>query len=175
MEFMGAGCLFGTKTHVLIGVHGRDYNRKGVPVKLLNGLGGRREAEETIQETALRETIEELFGIKDPHTLPEWNPILAFFRTLSPQRTIHMTSPHYITLEYTMDDLCSLLQHCSTQLISPYYARFPTSLENLVYTRSAPETAEVSDLLVWPRRLVDTLYFLSPDLIHDLRQQPHEN
>jgi hypothetical protein len=168
MDFMGAGCMFGNDTHVLIGVHGRDYNRKGVPVKLLNGLGGRREGEETPQETALREVLEEMFGIQDPKRTPEWPRILEDFCAQPPKKVIHMETPHYITFVYSIDDLCQFLHVWESVFTSPYYKVFPQTLEELLFTRIAPETAEVSHILLWPKSLTSSMYFLSNDVIHDL-------
>ncbi len=165
---MGAGCMFGNDTHILIAVHGRDYNRRGVPVKLLNGLGGRREGEETPQETALREVLEEMFGIEKPNEMPEWSRMLEDFQLQKPKQVIHMESPHYITFVYTIDDLCQFLQVWEHVFTSSYYKVFPRTLEELLFTRVAPETAEVSHILLWPRSLLANTYFLSNDVIHDL-------
>lgn len=160
--------MFGNDTHILIGVHGRDYNRKGIPVKLLNGLGGRREGEETSQETALREILEEMFGIQVPKENPQWSRILQDFMNHIPKRTIHTGTPCYITFVYSIEDLCQFLHAWEQVFTSAYYRVFPKTLEELLFTRSAPETAEVSHILLWPRTLMDNMYFLSNDVIHDL-------
>ncbi len=223
---MGAGCMFGNDTHILLAVHGREYNRRGVPVKLLNGFGGRREGEETPQETALREVLEEMFGIEKPNEIPEWPRMLEDFQLQKPKQVIHMETqlvlskrdktaasrhfvpatlksdvrksehsdasfakglagspdtfqeripslekvctPHYVTFEYTIDDLCQFLQVWEHVFTSSYYKVFPRTLEELLFTRVAPETAEVSHILLWPRSLLANTYFLSNDVIHDL-------
>jgi hypothetical protein len=131
-------------------------------------LGGRREGEETPQETALREVLEEMFGIQDPKQIPDWSRVLEDFCSQTPKKVIHMEKPHYITFVYSIGDLCQFLHVWERVFTSAYYKVFPQTLEELMFTRIAPETAEVSHILLWPRSLTENMYFLSNDVIHDL-------
>lgn len=144
---MNAGCLFTNGTHVLAGY------QKGC----ISGIGGKAEEGEEPQATALRETLEEIFGI---HGFD-----IEKIR-LTPQKIIVKNS--YTIFVYSFEDLenmCGVLQ----DIVSPFYTKIPTIVWDLI-TRRLPVDSEVRALCLLP--VIDHprhMPFVEPYFVSDIR------
>jgi hypothetical protein len=160
MNFTGAGCFFFNDLYCLAGYQPRKQKPS------LSGLGGKREGEEDYFQTALRETLEELFELQ---TVPrEWI------------ETIHANLNHkgilkngeYIIVLYSFDDLQRILEILhENNCASPLYEEFPTNLLDLLFNRKQLESPpEISHLSLLP--LVhhpSEIPFVAPHFLKDIR------
>jgi hypothetical protein len=143
-----AGCLFTNGTHVLAGYQGT-----------INGIGGKADEGEEPQATALRETLEEIFGIYEFD--------IEKVR-LPPQKIIVKKS--YTIFVYDFDDLesmCSVLKGSGVK--SPMYSEIPTTVWDLIVKR-LPVESEVTALCLLP--VVDHprhMPFVEPYFVSDIR------
>jgi hypothetical protein len=142
-----AGCLFTNGTHVLAGYQGS-----------ISGIGGKAEQGEEPQATALRETVEEIFGISfDIEKI-----------RLIPQKIIVKKS--YTIFVYSFEQLetmCSIIK--AAGVISPLYSEIPTTVWELVLKR-LPNDSEVSALCILP--VVNhprDVPFVEPYFVSDIR------
>ena len=142
-EFRGAGCLFTNGEVILAG-----YQKKRGDI-VITGLGGKREEEESYIDTALRETVEELFHVKKvPPKL-----IGALKSHMKPTSVRGKEVPGwgvYVMVIYTFEDLEILLKYAERASIrSPVYDTFPRTVSDLLLERrtgqsSPPEIAYLS-------------------------------
>ena len=160
MNFTGAGCMFFNEQYLLAGYQ----PRKQKPV--LSGLGGKREGEEDILTTALRETLEELFELE---TVPlEW---ITAIQESVPNKGL-LKNGEYVSVLYSFDDLQKILdllkeKGCQSQL----YEYFPTNLLPLLFNRRQLKTPpEISHLTLLPLvfHALETP-FVSPSFLKDMR------
>jgi hypothetical protein len=125
-DFKAAGTIFTNGSTVLAGYQKEDRSPS------INGIGGKRTGTETYMQTALRETVEELFGVRDNFD----KLIRALERNLVPTKIYK--SGNYVLVLYTFKDLEVLLQCAATYLKkSPLYTKFPKTLSNLLLDRDA--------------------------------------
>lgn len=133
---MSAGIVFKSETHVLMGYQPDKHS--------ISGIGGKSIGNETPIETAFRETIEELFGLQPSKNLIE---VLVDNFGFKPE----VKNGSYTMFIYTVDELmrflCVVKSHSGP---SPYYANFPTNVENLIYDRRTPMGVEVSHMCMVP-------------------------
>jgi hypothetical protein len=142
--FSAAGCLFTDKKLVLAGYQYRDG--KGV----LDGIGGRREDGEAPIETALRETLEELFEIVCSDEL-----IADIRRNFKPRSKFQ--TGQYICFVYNFKTLEKMMVFLKTNgLRSPLYKVFPVTITELLFSRRIRPT-EIMHLSLIP--FVDDLSF----------------
>ena len=108
----------------------------------IGGFGGKSHGGESRTETALRETIEELFGVLDvPAELVKKLPIS--------QSTIEY--PEYTCFVYNFDDLQTFTRRAGRYInSSPLYAVFPTTVWDLLQNRMVSDSAEVGELYLLP-------------------------
>ena len=108
----------------------------------IGGFGGKSHDAESRAETALRETIEELFGVIDvPAELIRKLPIS--------QNTIEY--PEYTCFVYNFDDLQTFIRRAGRYInSSPLYSVFPTTVWELLQNRIFSESAEVGELYLIP-------------------------
>ena len=142
-NFMGAGCIFTNQTHVLAGFH---PNKK---IPNISGFGGKREGNETYTQTALRETLEELFHIK-PASLDLIKLIEANLKPghISKQKT---KEGLYYILHYTFEDLKLILKFASLYCVdTPLYEKWPTNVQRLIFYRKMEKSSEISQLCLLP-------------------------
>lgn len=128
--------MFKNDTHVLMGYQ---------PDKqAISGLGGKPMGHETLIETALRETIEEMFGLHPKKKLMD--VLLSIFsgRTSVKNGTYTMFTGNLADLEMFM---MSVREHSDG---SPYYKKFPRTLDDLLFDRRTPLGVEVSHLCMVP-------------------------
>jgi hypothetical protein len=136
LPYTSAGCVF---TDSKLFLAGYQPNKKK---PCISGLGGSKKKGEIPQETAIRETLEELFHLKKvPHHLI--NSLL----TIIPQKTTQNGS--YVMFIYSFAQLEEILGACSG-LVSPLYTTIPTSLIDLLLHRKPNTKAEISHLCLLP-------------------------
>uniref|UniRef100_A0A6C0K4I2 Nudix hydrolase domain-containing protein n=1 Tax=viral metagenome TaxID=1070528 RepID=A0A6C0K4I2_9ZZZZ len=171
-DFEGAGCIFTNGTTLLAG-----YQKKKEK-SIISGLGGRRKDEETFMETALRETIEELFDIKDI------DPVFLkkLTKLLRPRDVIFMEVEGwgiYITVIYSYSDLERLLDYTHKKLLdythksvkrSPLYKTFPDTICKLLLNRIIPTGSppEITHLTLVPLDSTIANATISPDFLEDI-------
>lgn len=133
---MNAGCLFTNGTHVLAGYQ----PNKQYPS--INGIGGKPEEGEEDVVTALREFLEEVFGIYD------CVKGIAQLRMVEPRGVL--SQKRYTTFIYNFEDLEKMLEIVSTlEVSSPLYAEAPRCLMDLLFKR-LPVKSEISHLCILP-------------------------
>ena len=111
----------------------------------ITGIGGKQHQGENLFQTAIRETIEELFGIKDVHP----NIIRIFERSVHYYKIIENGGfTHFLC---TFDELTVFLGFVKVSFDScPYYDTFPSNLEELLLKRKNVERAEITHLCLLP-------------------------
>ena len=126
-DFLAAGTLFTNGTHVLAGY------QKGYTSPSISGIGGKREGTETYMETALRETVEELFGLSVVPLV-----LLSRMKGLLEPRRIHKTGS-YVLVIYNFNDLEKILELVKRDVkVSPLYKTLPKSISELLLDRTMP-------------------------------------
>ena len=131
-----AGVVFKSDTHVLMGYQ---------PDKaMISGIGGKPNDFEPIVHTAFRETIEELFGIK-----PTYWIIVSLAEIFKNARSVQ--NGGYTMFVLSFDDLIRFMKYVQVSVqTSPYYAKFPESIHDLLLCRRTPPDAEVTHLDLIP-------------------------
>jgi hypothetical protein len=142
--YTAAGCLFVEGPVALAGVQKQFLVSSGKRAPVLSGLGGRREQGDIDWiHTALRETVEELFDVKDV-------PVALLNRL-----RLHLPIRHaveadgYVLAQYSFDDLSVLLRLC-VALQSPLYKVQPRTVHDLI-TKRCVGTSEIGSLALVPR------------------------
>lgn len=157
--FKGAGCVFHSSSHILAGY------QKTTSIPILSGIGGKREEGETPTQTALRETLEELFGIRyiTPHLLTSLELLFT------PHKIIQ--NRNYFLLTYSFEDLERILYFLeSYRLQSPLFDTFPRTITELLLNRKVIETSEITHLAILP--LVNHPLqspYISPAFLKDMK------
>ena len=140
-KFDSAGTLFTNGTHVLAGY------QKDPTSPTVSGIGGKREGSEWYMETAIRETVEELFHIDPvPATL-----IRRIILSVEPTRVEKMGS--YVLVIYNFKDLEKILEIVRNEIkLSPVYKTLPKTVSDLMLERIlAPDSrAEITHLCLVP-------------------------
>jgi len=128
MEYTSAGCMFtsGVGGHVLAGL------QKGS----ISGIGGKRQAgDDNFFHTALREMLEELFGIYD-----KW--MISYLVSVEHERIVKRGS--YIIVVYSMGALEQMMQIIKNHgRVSDLYSEFPLCVNDLVFKRCVKGVAHV--------------------------------
>jgi len=142
--YTAAGCLFVEGPVALAGVQKQFLVSSGRRAPVLSGLGGRREDSDLDWiHTALRETVEELFDVK--------NVPVALLNRLR----LHLPIRHavensgYVLAQYSFDDLSVLLGVCAS-LQSPLYKVQPRTVHDLI-TKRCVGSGEIGSLALVPR------------------------
>jgi hypothetical protein len=160
MNFTGAGCLFFNEQFLLAGYQ----PRKQRPV--LSGLGGKKEGDEDVFTTGLRETLEELFELF--YVPPGW---IEQIQCSVPHKGL-LKNGDYVSILYSFDDLQKILEILKTlSCKSDLYDDFPTNLLALVFNRKQMDKPpEVSHLTFVPLVFHTTeTPFVSPEFLKDMR------
>jgi hypothetical protein len=139
-NFEGAGCLFTDGKHVLAGYQPNKPNAKAK----ISGFGGARLPGETYLQTAIREMLEELFGI-----IPKAYDITFVEQSISPKRVY--LSGSYVVIQLSFADLdfiiCGLRNNYSS---SALYRGWPETMNDLVFKRIHKTGSEVTQLCILP-------------------------
>jgi hypothetical protein len=154
-KITNAGCLFTNYNHVLAGYQ----PKKKIP--FISGFGGKKLSYETIIETAIRETIEELFDIN-------YVPFELIYRIKKINPTKVIMQDNYLLFVYSFEQLLDIL-HISKEIISTYiYLSFPTTVHDLIFNRIINNKSEVSQLCLLPYTKnikIDPIFILDINLI----------
>lgn len=156
MAGAGAGILFVEvqSKSVLAGFHPK-LNR-------LSGFGGKSHGEEKSEQTAVREVVEELFGVFN--LAPEH--IQAFADELGSPRVYDGYSLFVEPIE-TVFKLSAFLS--KNGYFSPFYNQLPLSVSELIYHRILSKTTEVTDISLFALRDIgDMRHALTPEFYADL-------
>jgi hypothetical protein len=138
-HYKSAGCFFTDGRYVLTGYQ----QNKTIPH--ISGIGGAKEEGETPVDTALRETIEELFDIK---YIPA--EVLNDIKKNIEPKSITKNYTYYL-FTYTFSDLDKLLKIANDHSMkSPLYDTFPTNFQELLFTRKIDKRSEISHLALLP-------------------------
>jgi hypothetical protein len=147
---MSAGCLFTDGRYILAGLQGTE-------TQFISGFGGKALEGETYIDTAIRESLEELFHIQD---VPA-----DIIRTISiecmPQR--YLQNGDYTILVYRFEDLFDWgLILNKSNVVSPLYDSIPLSVSDLLFKRKQLEETEIKCLSLLPlkKNLVISSHFL---------------
>jgi len=156
-DYKAAGTVFTDNRHMLAGY--QPYKRK----PFISGIGGKKEEGETYMQTALRETLDELFEVEAASEL-----ILKIKKEIRPKKVVKNGS--YVFVVYDFKDLEKLLGILRYHRIkSKLYDTFPKTLMELIMTRKNTESSEISGLALLP--LVEhnsSNPFVDPHLISDM-------
>ena len=135
----GAGCLFIQDTFVLVG-----YTPK---INKWSGIGGKIQGHESLRETAIREMLEELFGLTPSQKLiDDCNNVLSTINLV-----IH---DEYGILPISFDRYKMIsLMLLQNDYASPYYKNLPMTFIDLVKERLPQDGAEITELKVINFRL----------------------
>jgi len=136
---VGAGIVFTKNDHILSG-----YN---VKEECWSGFGGRPEGCETVATTAVRETVEELFGIslkdEDNNTLQQ---------ELVLGDHLHNMNYYFYTLDISkIFTIAEFLERKS--YVTPYYATYPKDIVELLCCRKY-DVQEITELEFISKNLV---------------------
>ncbi len=138
-NFMGAGCVFTDGKHVLAGYQ----PHKRYPC--ITGIGGHREKGEDYYQTAMRETVEEIYHV---NTLPQ-HLVRTLIQQLPPRKEDNQHN--YIILNYNFDDFLKFLKICKKSgLQSPVYPRLPRTMMECIRNRTIDPKAEITHLCLLP-------------------------
>lgn len=136
--YTSAGCVF---TDGKLFLAGYQPNKKR---PCISGIGGSKKKGETAQQTAIRETLEELFHLKKAP-----KQLMDKLIHLPPQKIRQNGS--YAMCIYSFTQLEEMLRICAAcDLISPLYSTIPTTLIDLLLHRTQNKKAEVSHLCLLP-------------------------
>lgn len=152
----GAGILFvDTESKcVLAGFHPK-LNR-------LSGFGGKGRGEEKPEQTAVREVIEELFGVFN--LAPEHINVFASKLVAS---KIYSEYTLFIESLETIFELSTFLS--KNGYFSPFYLQLPSSVSDLLQKRILYKTTEVTELSLFALRDIgDLRYMLTSEFYTDL-------
>jgi len=151
-NFTSAGTLFTNGTHVLAAY------QKDIENPTVSGIGGKRENSESYIETALREMVEELFGIQQV-------PLVLLRRLvimMEPRQIQQVGS--YVLVVYSFNDLDKIIETvCSEIKVSPLYSVMPKTITDLVLGRKvrvepAPEIFYLSIIPMVKKAIVDVVF-----------------
>ncbi len=142
-DYTGAGILFYKNNHFLMGF---SYH-----LKKWSGFGGKIESQDISPvHTALREVVEEIFGI-DPE-----QHIIEILSCIQIKKQINRKG--YILY---LCDIDQLLWIATVLLLyniqSPYYSIMPISVVDIICIREAPKDAEVPSIEMVSRRTIHKL------------------
>jgi len=135
--YKAAGCVFTDGKIILAGYQ----PRKKVPT--ISGIGGKKEAGETYMDTAIRETVEELFEVEVSADL------IKELKAIPPEKIVQNGS--YIIAVYTFINLEEMLKHMKRKgITSKLYDTMPLTLMELIFNRKLVENPEISHLALLP-------------------------
>lgn len=158
-DYEAAGCAFTDGKLILAGY------QPNKPQPFISGIGGMKEEGEGPLDTALRETLEELFEIQE--TSPYISELKA---TLNPSKVIQNKT--YILLAFTFEDLDAILRILKSRgATSKMYSTFPETLFELLFDRKIleDEKHEISHLALLPLvRHEHQNPFVSSDFLEDM-------
>ena len=146
---MNAGCVFKNDTHILAGYQPRK--------RCINGIGGKPEEGEDSHRTAVREMLEEVFGVCSDEL------IQAVYQIPYSEKIEKKSYTMYIYSFEDLENICKIVKD------SPFYTMIPETVWELVIKRVAI-TAEISHLCILPLVEHDKkLPFVEPYFVGDIQ------
>jgi len=134
---MAAGIFFTNNKLVLAGYQ----PNKQVP--FIGGIGGKKQDTELYHQTAIRETLEELFDIK-----PSIELINTINITILPQNVLIINN--YFILIFSFRNLEQILHILlESNIVSPLYDIFPKNISELIFNRK-DMNSEITHLCLLP-------------------------
>lgn len=135
----GAGLVFTNGSLILCGYE----PHKKFPA--IYGIGGKRESTDTtFYHTAFREAFEELLGVALPRGVTEQMCGIAHSKQI-------VSVSGYMMVQYDFADLVTFLRILrTTGVASPFYARFPRTVEELLTARLCGVSTEMTHLCLLP-------------------------
>lgn len=139
IKYTTAGSFFTDGNLVLCGY------QQNKSINNISGFGGKKElTDKTYIETAIRETLEELFNIKPDKELINIINLNIIHKKL-------IVIDNYYMLTYTFEDLELILQLLNKKnTISKLYDIFPLTISELIFNRKIDSNNEISHLCLLP-------------------------
>lgn len=139
IKYTSAGCFFTDEKLVLCGYQANKKNPS------ISGFGGKKnESDKTYIDTAIRETLEELFDI-----IPDKQIIKYIILKIIHKKII--VQNNYYMLVYTLDDLELILDILiQKEITSKLYDVMPRTISELIFKRKINEISEISHLCLLP-------------------------
>jgi len=139
INYTSAGSLYTNNKLVLCGYQQNKQN------STISGFGGKKETtDESYIETAIRETLEELFNI-----VPNKEIIHLINANINHNKLI--IQDNYYMLVYSFDDLELMLNLLNkNQITSKLYDSFPVTLSDLILNRKINNESEISHICLLP-------------------------
>jgi hypothetical protein len=137
--FTAAGVIFTDGKLMLAGYQPKKTH------PFISGIGGSKKDYETPHDTAIRETLEEIFNIETVQT-----QIIDFIKiSITPSKTIK--NGGYVCFVYSFNDLEKLLDIISKLGITSHlYNPMPQTLSELMLNRDTTIETEISHLCLLP-------------------------
>jgi len=150
--YRAAGCIFTDGKQVLGGYQPKeDY---------ISGLGGSRMNGEDYHQTAVRETVEELFDVIPSEQL--------IYQLQSILYSKSFMTDSYVALVYSFDDLKTFMEICRIYLKeSILYDTFPETIVELLFNRKPTEKSEIQQLYILP---LTSELLIDRNFLNDLSQ-----
>jgi len=135
----GAGCIFTNYKLILAGY--QPYKKRPI----ISGIGGSCTNGEDYVDTAIREMLEEIFGLDGDLT-----NLLVIIKTKLPLSK-QIRNGAYISIVYSFDDLLSIISILNNHFItSKFYDIFPQNIEDVLLKRKLIAGEEIQQLLLLP-------------------------
>ena len=157
-EFESAGVIFTDKKFVLAAWQ----PRKAMPK--VSGIGGMRNVDEPYIITALRELVEELYGVAEV-------PVALIHKLMTKFEPVTVfRNENYINVVYTFEDLEGMLKCMNKAGIRTYfYETPPQTVVDLIFKRKRSRTAEIEDFALLPVAMFDG-GCVDPDFVSDVQK-----
>lgn len=139
-DFIGAGILFTNNDVVLCGFTGEK----------ISGIGGKKKLSDanSYTKTAVRETLEELFGMCTKEMIHAATFVLPHD---APDKIIFDETHSYITIILNFRILEAMLANLQKLNIkSPLYKVFPSTISELIFNRITTSSDEIKQLCLLP-------------------------
>ncbi len=157
---IGAGCIFTDGKLILAGLQRKQKQL------VLSGIGGKRIEGETPHETAIRETVEELFNVNIV-------PPELMIKLMSELTPIKIGGTYtYTTFTYSFEDLAKFLTLSNSHIQTTLYKQFPLTLHELMFGRLSDPTSEIQTLSLVP---VHPNISFDPYFVEDINRLIQEN
>jgi hypothetical protein len=153
--FLTAGCIFTNNTHILAGY---QPNKK---IPCISGFGGKRQGNEDFRITAIRETVEELFDMKDISM-----DLINYINDQIIPTKIIINGTHVnvvLSFNHMMDVISYIKEYGAHSDIYP--DGIPTTIPELIFNRYAKESSEIQNICILP---LSKILPIDPSFIEDL-------
>jgi hypothetical protein len=135
----------------------------------LSGFGGKAQDNETAAETAVREVVEELFGIFTLEPIHRTALMSQLTRTQDGKAKVRVYESYSLFIE-PLSTLFAFTDFLSKNgYFSPFYLELPTNIHELLYLRIVPETGEITVLTrFWIKDRTEQRHLLADEFYEDI-------